>query len=461
MNTKYSVLMAVLLLLQSLVPGTARAVEPDEVLLLAEDIGRWISSTAVQHASGSAWPDDALAPENIGFDLASGVAGKVVYFTALYKATGKDEYLQNAKQGADFLISVIDDPARFDGDDRRASLYAGLAGVGVAFLHMREVEPKYDAALTRVFEILDDWGVSDESGTHWSGRFNDLLYGDAGTVLFLSQLSKEEGYSRAAEMARQGGRFLLSQAVNEGDQSHWLFRRDKEFNLPNFSHGTAGVAYVLATLGSHLKDAGLLHGARAGFNYIQAIAETSDDHLRIPYGWGADQWQGLYEFGWAHGLVGSSLMFLRMQQEHIDARHAKDLLALARRTLGSINLPGAVAEPFAEPSTSLDFRFGRAGVLPLASFWAARYPDDQDIAALRDGLLGLLESTAIREGETVHWLVDVPAFMGGGRAAYTGVFHGAAGIGLALLSMHASLTGQPPYVDMADSPFKKAAMPPD
>lgn len=377
--------------------GVARAAEAEKVLLLAEDVGRWISGAAILNASGRGWPDDALAPEHTGYDLASGVAGKVVYFAALYKATGKDEYLLEAKQGADFLISVIDDPAQFDGDHRRASLYTGLAGVGVAFLHVREVEPKYAAALRRVLDILDDWSVSDKDGTHWSERFNDLIYGDAGTVLFLTQLSKLAGYSRAGELAQQGGHFLLTQAIREGDKSRWLFRRDKEFNLPNFSHGTAGVAYVLATAGSQLDDADLRYGARAGFNYVRSIARTADSRLHIPYGWGSDQWQGLYEFGWAHGLTGSSLMFLRMQQANINADQATNLLALSRRTLASINLPGAVAEPFAEPSTPLDYRFG--------------------------------------------------------RAAYTGVFHGAAGIGLALLNMHTSMTGRSPYAEMPDSPF--------
>ena len=455
MKTEYPVLMATLLCLQLATSGAAHGAEPDEVLLLAEDIGRWISSTAVPHASGLVWPDNALAPETVSYNLASGVAGKVVYFTALYRATGKEEYLHSAKQGADYLISVIGDLAQFDGDQRRASLYAGLSGIGVSLLHVRGIapEPKYDAALRRLLEILDDWGIEDDNGMHWSEQFNDLLYGDTGTVLFLTQLANLDGYSRAAEMAVQGGRFLLSQSIDENDESHWLFRRDKSFNLPNFSHGTAGVAYVLATAGAQADDMELLRGARAGFKYVRSVAEVADGRLRVPYGWGLDQWQGLYEFGWAHGLTGSSLMFLRMQELDVDADQAEGMLSLSRSTLGDINLPGTAVEPFAEPSMPLEFRFGRAGVLPLASFWAARNPDDQNIVNLRDNIFNLLQSTAIRDGDTAHWLVDAPEFLGGGQVAYTGVLHGAAGIGLALLSMHASVTGQDSYADMPDSPL--------
>ena len=52
-----------------------------------------------------------------------------------------------------------------------------------------------------------------------------------------------------------------------------------------------------------------------------------------------------------------------------------------------------------------------------------------------------------------HWEVDAPEFMGGGRASFTGVFHGTAGIGLALLRLHAALTNHPPYITMPDDPM--------
>lgn len=77
---------------------------------------------------------------------------------------------------------------------------------------------------------------------------------------------------------------------------------------------------------------------------------------------------------------------------------------------------------------------------------------------LRDGLFAHLESTAIRDGDTVHWQTDVPAFMGGGRAAYTGLFHGAAGIGLALLHMHASMVGEPHYASIPDDPLSSTGV---
>ena len=104
----------ILLLLHALTCQSAAAADADAFLGLAEDAGRWIASTAVASEDGSIWPDDANAPDTIGYDLASGVAGKVVFFVALYRATGNDVYLDEARRGADFLAAAVTDPTTFD-----------------------------------------------------------------------------------------------------------------------------------------------------------------------------------------------------------------------------------------------------------------------------------------------------------------------------------------------------------
>ncbi len=73
---------------------------------------------------------------------------------------------------------------------------------------------------------------------------------------------------------------------------------------------------------------------------------------------------------------------------------------------------------------------------------------------LRNDLWEHIAQSAIGDGGSAHWEVDAPDFMGGGRAAYTGILHGAAGIGLAILQMHARMSDRPPYVDLPDHPEK-------
>ena len=274
MNAKPIQSAVILLLLTMLSSQPAAAADADAFLTLAEDAGRWIASTAVASEDGGIWPDDANVPDTVGYDLASGVAGKVVFFVALYRATGNDIYLDEARRGADFLAETLTDPATFDSNPRRASLYTGVAGIGVALLHITAESPdeKYDEALQSANQLLSDWLVRDADGVHWSDKFNDLLYGDAGTVLYLAHLAKRRENARAWNLARLGAHSLLQQSIEDGDTRHWLFRRDKPFNLPNFSHGTAGVAYVLATVASVTGDDMYSDAAAAGFRYLRSVA---------------------------------------------------------------------------------------------------------------------------------------------------------------------------------------------
>ena len=71
----------------------------------------------------------------------------------------------------------------------------------------------------------------------------------------------------------------------------------------------------------------------------------------------------------------------------------------------------------------------------------------------RDAIWRSLDELANRQDGMAHWEVDAPEFMGGGRAAFTGLFHGAAGIGLAILRMQAALSDRLPYVSLPDDPF--------
>jgi len=432
-----------------------KSINAETVLELAEDVGRWLASHATPTPAGITWPDNALEPETSSYDLASGVAGKVVYFTALYRATKNPDYLDMARGGADYLVSVVQDPASFDENPRRASLYTGISGIGVALLHVQEhlPDPIYKQTVTRIIEQLKEWSVPEATGLRWSDAFNDLIYGDAGTALFLSYVAEQTSNANARDMAKQGAQFLLGQAQQTEDGSFWYFRRSKPFNLPNFSHGTAGIAYVLATIGTLTDDESLRDGARAGFDYIRSIAVIENGTIRIPYGWGSDSWDGLFEFGWAHGLVGTASFLQRLQQSSIDPEAAAEFERLSLHTLLNINLPGAPAVPFAEPSTSDDMRFGRAGVLTFLSQCCASEPGNEDIVRVRNTIWSHIEDAAVRESRMAHWEVDAPEFMGGGRAAYTGFFHGAAGIGMAVLRLHARLEEKPAYLKLPDDPY--------
>ena len=426
-------------------PATFAASQSDEVLQLAVDVGEWLAAEGQAQATGSAWPADAHQSETLAYDLGSGTAGVVIYFLSLYGATGNDKYLELAARGGTYLAAMLDDAESFGTGSRRASLYTGIAGVGVALELLAEHRPAYSADVDKVVSLLESWSTEEPAGTRWSDEFNDLLYGDAGTILFLAWRAHRNRDQRARRLAVSASHFLLSQSEQAERGRIWRFRRSKPFNLPGFSHGTAGISYVLGTVGSLANEPALTDAAAEGFAYIVSIADVSEHRISIPYGWPEERWDGLYEFGWAHGLVGSYASFTRLQQLGIETSEAARFSDLIINTLSNIGLPGSPDEPFAEPATPLDWRFGRAAVLSLLSDSGAG--DDT-----RDAIWQDLADRARRGHQVAYWEVDAPEFMGGGRAAFTGILHGSAGIGLAILRLHAALLERPPYVSLPDDP---------
>src|SRR5262249_45428653 len=82
--------------------------------------------------------------------------------------------------------------------------------------------------------------------------------------------------------------------------------------MPNFSHGTAGVAYFLATLYQQTKNQSFLDAAIAGAKYLQAIS-TNDNggSLVFHHETGGET---LFFLGWCHGPVGTARLYFRLFQ---------------------------------------------------------------------------------------------------------------------------------------------------
>ena len=445
----FKVLNGLLLVLLWICIATPHAVaaspSADDVLELANEVGNWLLKEAQEQNTGTAWAANALDSSDVAYDLGSGTAGVVVYLLALHEATDDQRFLNAARTGGDYLATLIAEPGDIETASRRASLYSGVAGISVALTLLTRYDIAYATSAEGAVALLDTWNADDDHGVYWSDEFNDLLYGDAGTALFLAWRGRTAGDDKALSLSRAAGQALLSRAESADVGTYWRFRRSQSFNLPGFSHGTAGIAFALGSIGDAADDSALLAAAEDGLSYLDSIAVESESQIRMPYGWPLENWEGLYEFGWAHGLVGHAMFLQRLQQLGIGGSTARSREQQILHTLANINLPGEPAAPFSEPSTPLDWRFGRAAVLALLS-------DTNTGQETRDAIYMDIADQAIRSDGLAHWEVDAPAFMGGGRAAYTGLLHGSAGIGLALLRLHAALSGRPPYITLPDDP---------
>ena len=418
-------------------------------LRLAEGVGEFLFLEAQGEADWRQWPADALDPASITHDLGTGAAGIVVFLLRLHEAVGDRRYLALAEQGGRGLLRALDALASGD-DPRRTSLYRGLAGVGVAFLALHEAtgDEVWRAAVDRVVNQLDGWAVPDGAGVHWSPHFDDLLFGDAGTVLFLTFVADRLDHEAAADLARHGARSLGARGELAAHGRRWRFRRDRDFDLPNLTHGSAGAAFVLVTAAEVLADPALLEAGADAFRYVESLAERDGGALRVPYGFGGN-WDGRYDFGWGHGIAGDVAAFRRLGDAAGGevALRARLLEREAVATLAATDFAPSPPAPFSEGGTTLDLRFGRAGVLRALAAVAG-----PEAVAQRRALVERLAADAAQDDGVVSWPGTAPAFLGGGEVAYTGLLHGAAGIGLALLAVDAAENGRDLAAALPDEP---------
>ena len=76
----------------------------------------------------------------------------------------------------------------------------------------------------------------------------DIIGGSAGIGLTLLYLHETRSQPGALDLAVEAGRLLASRGRPEHDGLKWPMSEAYPRLMPNFSHGTAGVAYFLARL---------------------------------------------------------------------------------------------------------------------------------------------------------------------------------------------------------------------
>jgi Lanthionine synthetase C-like protein len=77
---------------------------------------------------------------------------------------------------------------------------------------------------------------------------SDIISGSAGIGLTLLSLGQELRRPELINLAVQAGTDLLGRSVPTAHDRYWLHEIGAEKQYPNFSHGTAGVAYFLLKL---------------------------------------------------------------------------------------------------------------------------------------------------------------------------------------------------------------------
>lgn len=437
----------------------------------AIQIAKWLEATAVKTENGWAWPavpdefaGKAVPKEKFDRSLYSGSAGIVLFGEQLGFATqtnrGSDSWpLENSpfldlpKEAARELLASLPDKvtaAANEEEGERFGLYTGIAGSGFALFSLSQaigwVEGHEGAR--RCVELLEQGSRSAGAGIEWS-ETTDVISGSAGIGLFLISMAERDHFPLARDLAVAAGRRLLELGERETVGRSW--RMDRKFPrvMPNFSHGTAGVAFFLARLYELTGDDEFLDGAIEGARHLLSIADTSDGGCCIFHHSNAtdaaDDASGhaLRYLGWCHGPIGTAQLFMKLAQVTGDP----DWSDWARRCAKSVRDSGIPEQQTPGFWNNVSLCCGTAGVASFFEMAAcARHPwstpitpipaDDPDHAFARrclDALLakGTQDDQGLRFVQAEHRVK--PELL----QAQVGLMQGAAGVGLVLLQVHA------------------------
>lgn len=398
---------------------------------LALRCAQWIDASAQRTASGLAWPADPLKPSTIDLDYYNGTPGVVGFFAHLAYATDDAKWRDRAQQGGTYLVAE----SLRGGDALDTGLYTGLAGLGATYLTLDalKVGAEWTDAARQAANGLVRRAKAVGDGVEWSAS-NDIISGIAGTGLFLLDAADKLKDAALVDLAVKAGRRLLGTGVPAEGGLMWFPGGAIKANYPNFSHGTSGVAYFLATLYQRTKDKAFLDGALGGVKYLDAVATRRTGARAIFHvtGGGEDR----FYLSWCHGPVGTARLFYRLLQVTGDQQWRTWIDELTAWVVTS----GAPEQQSAGYWNNISQCCGNVGIGQYAIDLTRHYPGTT-AEALRDRVVKNTMSRATDDAAGLRWVQAENRVQPENLVAQTGFMQGAAGVGTFFLQLDALSRG--------------------
>jgi lantibiotic modifying enzyme len=425
-------------------PPSVDGAAPPPLLDVALDAAKWIRASGVRTSNGLVWPADPRDPATIGTTLYAGTPGVVLFLLEAHRATGRAEFLNDAKRGADHLLTTIE-------ATQATGLYEGLAGIGFTLgeVYKATKDPTYRAGLERVVTRLGTLahGAGRGEGVEWS-NVTDIISGSAGTGLFLLYAAKTLPSEAALSLARRAGTRLAELGKPAEGGLMWEISPGFPRNYPNFSHGTAGVSYFLATLSKDTDNHTFLDAALGGARYLKAIADTDGDVCLIFHHEPGDDGRHLFYLGWCHGPAGTARLWYQLYKVTGD----RDWLGWADKSARGILRSGIPEQQTPGFWNNVSACCGSASV---ASFFLAMHQvtGNAEYLAFSRKITASLIAKATRDEAGTRWIQAENRIQPDNLVAQTGWMQGASGIGAWLLRLDAFDRKRPIAITLPDDPF--------
>jgi len=359
-----------------------------------DDAGPWIPES-VPHEGGP--------PEEDRDGMHSGIGGLAYVLAELRLAralTGPEERL--AEQIADRVRAGIPQSTVYTFFDGLVSDIGVLTSLGA---------PGAQAALDRLAELAgpDGWPQRFVKPPRYTpdARINDLTLGTAGVLLSAVWVDRAS-VPGAAEVARQAADVLLAEAEPTATGTSWSFVPERFClngypQMPNFSHGLAGIACALALAGRQLRSAELTAAASSGAEHLVSLGESDGRGFDVPRSIPSDAYfDDEFTYGWCHGATGTSLLFLALEHAGVREVAGEAPLTWHRRCLHSVRVSGVPERRYPGFWDNDGRCCGTAGVADAFLDSWQRAGDEQDLEfALR--LADALVDRAVVDGPHAYW----------------------------------------------------------
>ena len=406
----------------------------------ALETARWIRASAARADHGTVWPADPLDAKSVNDTLYSGTPGVVLFFIEAFRSTGDSSFLKDTRAGADHLLGTFV-------NEKESGLYVGIAGIGFTLTETFKAtgDAKYRQGALHCAKLLGERARKAGKGIEWNDT-TDIIAGGAGIGLFLLYASRELNEPAFRDLAIQDANRLIELGQPENNGLKWRMSPGFARLMPNFSHGTAGIAYFLATLYQETQKREFLDAALAGAKYLQVVAKTEGDVCLIFHN--EPEGKDLYYLGWCHGPVGTARLFYRLYKVTGD-RVWMDWVKRSARGIMQSGIPEKQTPGF---WNNVSQCCGSAGV---AEFFLSlhRVTGDQSYAEFSKRVTAQLLAKATRDREGMRWIQAEHRVKPELLVAQTGYMQGAAGIGMLLLHIDGFKRGKNASINFPDSPF--------
>jgi lantibiotic modifying enzyme len=295
--------------------------------------------------------------------------------------------------------------------------------------------------------LLQEKAQKAGKGVKWSDM-TDIIAGNAGTGLFLLWAADELHADGARDLAIQAGEHSIESAQPQPNGGlKWMMDPTYPREMPNFSHGTAGVAYFLATLYQHTHQKEFLDAAAAGANYLLSIREQDPNICLIYHD---DERKKLFYLGWCHGPAGTARLFYRLYQVTGDKTWL-DWTIKSAHAIVTEGGPEKAVTPGEWKNVSMCCGVAAEGEF---FFHLYRVTKDRQYLDLAKKASDRLLALATKDSSGYRWVQVETRVRPDIALAQTGYMQGASGIGLWLLHLDAALRNKKkPVIKFPDNPF--------